>query len=39
MIQWSALTGSDLPITGYSLEMDDGFRGPFKEIYNGRDNT
>jgi len=36
---WSAVTVSDLPVTGYSLEMDDGFNGPFLEIYNGRDNT
>jgi len=39
MIQWSAVTGSDLPITGYSLEVDDGNKGPFKEVYNGRGNT
>jgi hypothetical protein len=36
---WSAVTTSDLPVTGYSLEMDDGFNGPFTEIYDGRENT
>jgi len=33
---WQSVTGSDLPVTGYSLEMDDGFAGPFTEIYDGR---
>lgn len=36
---WSAVTASDLPVTGYSLEMDDGFNGPFTEIYDGQENT
>lgn len=36
---WTAISASDLPVTGYSLEMDDGFAGPFTEIYNGRQNT
>jgi hypothetical protein len=33
---WSPVTASDLPVTGYSLEMDDGFGGPFTQIYDGR---
>lgn len=33
---WSAVTATDLPVTGYSVEMDDGFNGPFSETYNGR---
>lgn len=36
---WSAVTAADLPVTGYSLEMDDGFGGPFTEFYDGRENT
>lgn len=35
---WSPVAVSDLPVTGYSLEMDDGFNGPFVEIYDGRQN-
>jgi hypothetical protein len=38
LINWSAVVVSDLSITGYSLEMDDGLNGPFTEIYDGRDN-
>lgn len=38
-VSWTNLNASDLPITGYVLEMDDGFLGPFTEIYNGRENT
>lgn len=36
---WSAVLVSDLPVTGYSLEMDDGFGGPFTVIFDGRSNT
>jgi len=36
---WTAVTASDLAITGYVLEMDDGYKGPFVEIYDGRENT
>lgn len=36
---WSAVSVSDLPVTGYSLEMDDGFGGPFTVIFDGRSNT
>ena len=35
-VNWPAITTSDLPVTGYALEMDDGFGGPFTEIYDGR---
>jgi hypothetical protein len=38
-VHWAAVDTSDLQITGYVLEMDDGFGGPFVEIYDGRDNT
>jgi hypothetical protein len=38
-VTWTAVSASDLPITGYVLEMDDGFLGDFTEIYDGRENT
>jgi hypothetical protein len=38
-VSWTAVSASDLLITGYALEMDDGFFGSFSEIYNGRENT
>ena len=39
LVHWPAVELSDLPITGYVLEMDDGLGGPFVEIYDGRENT
>jgi hypothetical protein len=40
MIQWSAPTvNSEYPITGYQLEMDDGFGGLFTSIYDGSFDT
>jgi hypothetical protein len=39
LVHWTAVTSSDLPITGYTLQMDDGLIGPFTEIYDGRDNV
>jgi len=38
-VKWTPVFTSDLPVTGYSLEMDDGFGGLFTEIYDGRQNT
>ena len=38
LVHWAPVLG-DLKITGYVLEMDDGFLGPFKEVYDGRENT
>ena len=35
-VYWEPVTISDLPVTGYALEMDDGFGGQFTEIYDGR---
>lgn len=38
-VVWTAVTISDLPITGYGLEIDDGLNGPFENVYDGRENT
>jgi hypothetical protein len=39
LVHWLPVLSSELLLTGYSLEMDDGLIGPFVEIYDGRDNT
>jgi len=36
---WTAVSSANLPVTGYALEMDDGFGGLFTELYDGRENT
>lgn len=40
MLKWSApAIDSEYPITGYQLEMDDGFGGQFTTIYDGSFDT
>lgn len=34
-LSWSQSANKQLPVSGYKLEMDDGFGGPFVTIYNG----
>jgi hypothetical protein len=29
-IEWSRITGDDVPVTGYHLYMDDGYNGDFE---------
>ena len=38
-IYWTQVTTSDLPITGYILEMDDGLNEDFSVIYDGSLNS
>ena len=38
LVHWDPVASSDLPVTGYTLEMDDGLGGDFTEIYDGREN-
>ena len=38
-VKWTPAATNDLEVTGYVLEMDDGYGGPFTEIYDGRENT
>lgn len=35
-LSWSQSANKQLPVSGYKLEMDDGFGGPFVTIYNGQ---
>jgi len=38
ILNWGQVTGSDLPILGYVLMMDDGLKGYFSIVYDGSDN-